>query len=217
MIKIIVSLAMLLVGSIASSQNQSQSIQSQLDSVWKTDQEIRFKLIQLQQDGKINSDEMKELAQQMKTQDSLNLEKVENILQNGWPEDLNMQGNQTIFLVIQHADLQTQQKYLPVIEKAVQDNKTFPANLALLKDRMALREGKKQIYGSQIFIDSNTGKKYVQPLKDPENVDELRAKVGLPSMETYLQQSFQMNWSLDDYYKDLPEIEKLLEARKSAK
>lgn len=208
---------MLLVGSIASSQNQSQSIQSQLDSVWKTDQEIRFKLIQLQQDGKINSDEMKELAQQMKTQDSLNLEKVENILQNGWPEDLNMQGNQTIFLVIQHADLQTQQKYLPVIEKAVQDNKTFPANLALLKDRMALREGKKQIYGSQIFIDSNTGKKYVQPLKDPENVDELRAKVGLPSMETYLQQSFQMNWSLDDYYKDLPEIEKLLEARKSAK
>ncbi|WP_157514653.1 DUF6624 domain-containing protein [Christiangramia portivictoriae] len=217
MIKIIVSLAMLLVGSIASSQNQSQSIQSQLDSVWKTDQEIRFKLIQLQQDGKMNSDEVKELAQQMKMQDSLNLKKVEIILQDGWPEDLNMQGNQTIFLVIQHADFQTQQKYLPVIEKAVQDNKTFPANLALLKDRMALREGKKQIYGSQIFIDSKTGKKYVQPLQDPENVDELRAEVGLPTMETYLQQSFQMNWSLDNYYKDLPEIEKLLEARKSAK
>ena len=107
----------------------------------------------------MNSGEAKELVQQMKTQASVNLEKVESILQNGWPDDLNMQGNQTIFLVIQHANLQTQKEYLPVIEKAVQDNKTFPANLALLKDRMALREGKKQIYGSQIFIDSNTGKK----------------------------------------------------------
>jgi len=217
MIKIIVSLAMLLASSIVTSQNQPQNIQTQLDSIWKTDQEIRFKLIQLQQEGKMNSDETKELAQQMKTQDSVNLEKVESILQNGWPDDLNMQGNQTIFLVIQHADLQTQNEYLPVIEKAVQDNKTFPANLALLKDRMALREGKKQIYGSQIFIDSNTGKKYVQPLQNPEGVDKLRAEVGLTSMETYLQQSFQMDWNLKEYYKNLPEVEKLLEERKSAK
>ncbi|MFV8282770.1 DUF6624 domain-containing protein [Christiangramia marina] len=217
MIKIIVSIAMLLASSIVTSQNQPQNIQTQLDSIWKTDQEIRFKLIKLQQEGKMNSDETKELAQQMKTQDSVNLEKVESILQNGWPDDLNMQGNQTIFLVIQHADLQTQNKYLPVIEQAVQDNKTFPANLALLKDRMALREGKKQIYGSQIFIDSNTGKKYVQPLQNPEGVDKLRAEVGLPSMETYLQQSFQMDWNLKEYYKNLPEVEKLLEERKSAK
>ena len=216
MIKIIVSLAMLLASSIATSQNQPQSIQTQLDSIWKTDQDIRFELIKLQQEGKMNSDETKELVQQMKTQDSVNLEKVESILQNGWPDDLNMQGNQTIFLVIQHADLQTQKEYYAVIEKAVQDNKTFPANLALLKDRMALREGKKQIYGSQIFIDSNTGKKYVQPLQNPEGVDKLRAEVGLPSMETYLQQSFQMDWNLKEYYKNLPEIEKLLEERKSA-
>jgi polyhydroxyalkanoate synthesis regulator phasin len=213
MIKIILSLAMLVASSIATSQN----LQSQLDSIWKTDQDIRFELIKLQQEGKMNSDEMKDLIQQMKKQDSINLDQVENILQNGWPDDLNMQGNQTIFLVIQHADLQTQKKYLPVIEKAVQDNKTFPANLALLKDRMALREGKKQIYGSQIFIDSNTGKKYVQPLQNPEEVDKLRAEVGLPSMETYLQQSFQMSWNLEEYYENLPEIEKLLEERKSAK
>ena len=52
MIKIIVSLAMLLASSIATSQNQPQSIQTQLDSIWKTDQEIRFKLIKLQQEGK---------------------------------------------------------------------------------------------------------------------------------------------------------------------
>lgn len=217
MIKIIICLAMLVASSIATSQNQTQNFQNQLDSIWKTDQDIRFKLIKLQQEGKMNSDATKELVQHMKTQDSVNLDQVESILQNGWPDDLNMQGNQTIFLVIQHADLQTQKKYLPVIEKAMQDNKTFPANLALLKDRMALREGKKQIYGSQIFIDSNTGKKYVQPLQNPEEVDKLRAEVGLPSMETYLQQSFQMDWNLEDYYNNLPEIEELLEERRATK
>jgi len=217
MIKIIISFAMLVASSIATSQNHPQNFQSQLDSIWKADQDIRFELIKLQQEGKMNSDEMKDMIQQMKKQDSINLDQVENILQNGWPDDLNMQGNQTIFLVIQHADLQTQKEYLPVIEKAVQNNKTFPANLALLKDRMALREGKKQIYGSQIFIDSNTGKKFVQPLQNPEEVDKLRAEVGLPSMEIYLQQSFQMDWNLKEYYKNLPEIEKLLEERKSAK
>ena len=165
----------------------------------------------------MNTEEMKDLVQKMKQQDSINLDQVESILQNGWPDDLNMQGNQTIFLVIQHADLQTQKEYLPVIEEAVQNNKTFPANLALLKDRMALRQGKKQIYGSQIFIDSNTGKKYVQPLKNPEEVDKLRAEVGLPSMETYLQQSFQMDWNLEEYYNNLPEIEELLEERRATK
>ncbi|TQI71297.1 hypothetical protein JM79_2225 [Gramella sp. Hel_I_59] len=217
MIKIIISLAMLVASSIATSQNQPQNFQSQLDSIWKTDQDIRFGLIKLQQEGKMNSDEMKDLIQQMKKQDSINLYQVENILQDGWPDDLNMQGNQTIFLVIQHGDLQTQKEYLPVIEEAVQDNKTFPANLALLKDRKALREGKKQIYGSQIFIDSNTGKKYVQPLQIPEEVDKLRAEFGLPSMETYLQQSFQMDWNLEEYYENLPEIEKLLEERRATK
>lgn len=188
----------------------SENIQAALDSVWKTDQEVRFKLIQLQQSGKMNTEEFKELVLKMKKQDSLNLIQVKSILDKGWPNDLNMQGNQTLFLVIQHADLETQKRYLPTIEKAVNENKTLPSNLALLQDRIALREGKKQIYGSQVYIDSKTGEKYVQPLQNPEKVDSLRSKVGLPPMQIYLQQSFQMNWDLEKYYEDLPKVVKLI-------
>lgn len=189
---------------------QNQQISAELDSIWKTDQGIRMELIQLQQQGKTNTSEFKELIGEMKTQDSINQKKVIEILQNGWPENLNLQQNQTIFLVIQHADVDTQKKYLPIIESAVKNGKTLASNLALLKDRIALREGGKQIYGSQVWYDAKTGKNYVQPIENPEKVDSLRAEVGLSDMKTYLQQAFQMNWSLEQYYKDLPKLQELL-------
>ena len=189
---------------------QNQQISAELDSIWKTDQGIRMELIQLQQQGKSNTLEFKELIGEMKTQDSINQKKVIEILQNGWPENLNLQQNQTIFLVIQHADVDTQKKYLPIIESAVKNGKTLASNLALLKDRIALREGGKQIYCSQVWYDAKTGKNYVRPIENPEKVDSLRAEVGLPDMKTYLQQAFQMNWSLEKYYKDLPKLQELL-------
>ena len=189
---------------------QNQQISADLDAIWKTDQGIRMELIQLQQQGKTNTSEFKELISEMKTQDSINQKKVIEILQNGWPENLNLQQNQTIFLVIQHADVDTQKKYLPIIESAVKNGKTLASNLALLKDRIALREGGKQIYGSQVWYDAKTGKNYVRPIENPEKVDSLRAEVGLPDMKTYLQQAFQMNWSLEQYYKDLPKLQELL-------
>jgi len=120
---------------------QNEQISAQLDSIWKTDQGIRMELIKLQQQGKTNTSKFQELISEMKTQDSINQKKVFEILESGWPENLNLQQNQTLFLVIQHADLETQKKYLPIIESAVKNGKTLASNLALLKDRIALREG----------------------------------------------------------------------------
>ena len=68
-------------------------------------------------------------------------------------------------MVIQHADLKTQQKYLPIMRDAVSKGKANVGSLALLEDRVALGMGKSQIYGSQIMQDA-TGK-YLQPLIDP--------------------------------------------------
>ncbi|MCB7482270.1 DUF6624 domain-containing protein [Christiangramia sediminis] len=209
----ILSILLFSINSMLAQSSTSDTIETTLNSIWKSDQEIRFELIKLQQEGKMKSDEFQLLVEKMKKQDSLNLIQVKSILDNGWPDNLNMQANQTIFLVIQHADLQTQKQYLPIIKNAVEENKTLPSNLALLKDRINLREGKEQIYGSQVFIDSQSGKKYVQPLQNPEKIDSLRAEVGLPPMQVYLKQSFQMDWSLETYYHDLPEIKKLIEEK----
>ena len=54
----------------------------------------------------------------------------------------------------------------------------------------------------------------MQPIENPEKVESLPAEVGLPDMQSYLQQSFQMDWRLDQYYQGLPEV-KAWQSKKS--
>ena len=120
--------------------------------------------------------------------DSINLIKVKKILdEKGWlgPNIIGYEGNSTLFLVIQHSDLETQLQYLPMMSEAVELGNANPGSLALLEDRVALGQGKPQIYGSQIGRDMETGEYYVSPIIDPEQVDERRAKVGLGPLAYY--------------------------------
>ncbi len=136
----------------------------------------------------LNSKEMNTLVKAMNTADSVNLIKVMRILdEHGWlsQEQIGEQGNATLFLVIQHSDRQTQEKYLPLMRQAVKDGKAQANQLALLEDRVALRQGKKQIYGSQITQDIN-GKYSVSPIEDEPNVNKRRAAVGLEPLEEYV-------------------------------
>jgi hypothetical protein len=202
---------------IIGQQLNIDSLKSVLDTVWDTDQGYRFKLIDLQKNGKIGSDEYKNLILTIKEADTINLRIVTTIIDKyGWlgSDVIGFKGNQVLFLVIQHADLITQEKYLPIIQRAAKEGKTLLSNLAILEDRVALRQGKRQIYGSQILIDPKTGNKYVQPIEDLENVDKKRSEVGLPTMNEYLQQSFQMKWDTVEYKKNLPIVGELMKDKK---
>lgn len=101
----------------------------------------------------------------------------------------------TVFLVIQHADLKTQKKYLPVMKKAANNGEASWSNLALLIDRVNLGEGKKQIYGSQIYRHKD-GSFYVKDLKDPAYVNQRRKKVGLEPIEEYVK-SWGIKWNVE--------------------
>jgi hypothetical protein len=202
---------------IIGQQPNIDSLKSVLDTVWDTDQGSRFKLIDLQKNGKIGSDEYKDLILTIKEADTINLRIVTKIIDKyGWlgSDVIGFKGNQVLFLVIQHADLITQEKYLPIIQRAAKEGKTLLSNLAILEDRVALRQGKRQIYGSQILLDPKTGNKYVQPIENLENVDKKRSEVGLPTMNEYLQQSFQMKWDTEEYKKNLPIVEELMKGKK---
>ncbi len=139
--------------------------------------------------------------------DSVNLVKVKKILdERGWLGDdvIGSQGNTTLFLVIQHSDQKTQEQYLPMMREAVKKGNARPSSLALLEDRVALGQGKKQTYGSQIGYDD--GGAYVLPLDDPDHVDERRASVGLGKLQDYVSQ-WNITWEAEEYKKKLPEIE----------
>jgi hypothetical protein len=152
---------------------------------------------------------MQSLFQEMQKLDSLNVIKVSRILdQRGWlgPDIVGKRGNQTLFLVIQHANLPVQLKYLPMIREAVKNGKAIAADVAMLEDRVNIRQNKKQVYGSQVGRDNATGEFYVFPLEDPDHVDERRAQVGLGTMRDYVT-TWGIKWDLKEYKKRLPEYE----------
>lgn len=116
------------------------------------------------------------------------------------------QGNTTLFLVIQHSDIETQEKYLPMMRDALSKGNARASSLVLLEDRVALGKGEKQIYGSQVGRDQETGEYYILPLIDPDNVDKRRAEVGLETIQDYIS-NWEMTWDVEEYKKKLPEIE----------
>lgn len=91
----------------------------------------------------------------------------------------------TAFLVIQHADIDVQQKYLPIIKDAADAGEVRWSSVALLIDRVNLRTGKPQIYGSQVSRDEETGEHYFSEIENPEKVDSIRATVGLGPLQSY--------------------------------
>jgi hypothetical protein len=160
-----------------------------LDSILYYDQGIRNELgVRTKVYGE-QSNEVRELYGIMRYIDSVNCIKVTKILdEHGWLgiNEIGSSGNTTLFLVIQHSDLQIQEKYLPMMRQAVEDGKAEASSLALLEDRVLLRQGKKQLYGSQIEYDPSTLKYLVSPIEDEPNVNKRRASVGLGPLEDYV-------------------------------
>lgn len=187
--------------------NYNKPLVAMLDTIRTDDQTERRKMESTRKEFGQASKEMQALGKVVKEKDSINLMKVEKILeQYGWlgPDVIGPEGNRTLFLVIQHADIKTQEKYLPMIREAVKNHKASASNLALLEDRIALRKGNMQIYGSQIGYEKDGGS-YVLPLEDPDNVDKRRATVGLGPLADYVQR-WNLKWDPVEYKKQLPEI-----------
>lgn len=180
-----------------------------LSDVYEEDQKYRQQIEGIQKKFGWNSDEIHAHWKIINKMDSINLIQIEKILnERGWlSEDIiGTDGNSALFLVIQHSDIKTQEKYLPMMREAVTKGNARASSLALLEDRVALRRGKRQIYGSQIGKDPETGEAYVLPLEDPENVDKRRADVGLGSIQEYVSM-WGLKWNWKEYLKQLPDIE----------
>ncbi|CAM1341704.1 DUF6624 domain-containing protein [Tenacibaculum aestuarii] len=180
-----------------------------LDTIYQSDQGYRRQIGDIEEKYGRESVEMKAHWKLINETDSMNLIKIKKILdERGWlgPKVIGNQGNSTLFLVIQHSDLETQLKYLPMMREAVKVGNASASSLALLEDRVALRQGKRQIYGSQIGRDQETGEYYVSPLIEPENVNERRKEVGLGTIEEYIK-NWDMTWDLDKHKERIKKIE----------
>lgn len=67
------------------------------------------------------------------------------------------------------------------------EGKAKPSRYAYLLDRTNMRQGKLQVYVSQLTMSGNGGQ-YFFPIQDEPNVNSRREKIGLPPLERYAQQ-----------------------------
>ncbi|MGV3703903.1 MAG: DUF6624 domain-containing protein [Arcticibacter sp.] len=180
-----------------------------LDTIYDNDQGFRNQIPDIEKKYGYDSPEMQKHWELIRYHDSINLLKVEAILdKHGWlgKDVVGDRGHSALFLVIQHAPLASQEKYLPMMRNAVIQGKASASSLALLEDRVAMRKGQKQIYGSQIGRNLKTGAYYVLELEDPVNVDKRRAKMNLPPMSEYVK-FVGLEWGIEQYEKALAENE----------
>lgn len=192
--------------------NYDKPLQAELLMIFDDDQLIRHQYISALNEFGHQSKQADSLGRIMMHRDSVNLIKITNILDShGWvgPDKVGGKANQTFFLVIQHSDLKTQQKYLPMMREAAKNKNATYSALALLEDRVALGEGRRQIYGSQIGYDNETDKHYVLPLEDPDNVDKRRAEMELGLLADYVKR-WNIIWDVEEYKKLLPLLEEKL-------
>jgi TonB family protein len=124
--------------------------------------------------------------------DRSNLAKVEKLFAiYGYPgKSLGEKHQSTAFLVIQHSDQEAQEKYLPLLTKAVEKDELKASSLGILVDRIKMKKGEKQLYGSQLH-ETKQGIK-IHPIEDESNVNIRRAKIGLQPLEVYLK-----HWNID--------------------
>lgn len=166
-----------------------KNIKPHLENILVLDQLYRKDYMEIRKKYGDKSPEWQDLMREMTHQDQSNLKYVLKILEKyGWVsyDTIGYKASQALFLVIQHSDSSTQEKYLPLLKQAVKDKNAFGNELALLEDRVLIKRGKNQIYGSQVKCDGTGKNCWVLPIEDEINVDRRRTEVGLQPLAEYL-------------------------------
>jgi hypothetical protein len=107
----------------------------------------------------------------------------ELIALHGWPaEDIAAKdGCEAAWFIVQHAvgEPKFQRGALEMLQACVAEGRVPAWHAAYLEDRIALHESRPQRYGTQWIDDPRDGCIRPWTLADPENINAIRAEVGL--------------------------------------
>ena len=131
--------------------------------------------------------ERPELLRQMdKTDAKLTAELKQIVAAHGWPTIalVGARASQGAAVILIHSpDHRWQGELLPGLQKLVQEKKIFGSDIATLTDKILVARHAPQKFGTQ-FNFAN-GKMLMEPVEDPEHLEERRALYGLPPMDLY--------------------------------
>jgi hypothetical protein len=97
-------------------------------------------------------------------------------------------GSSNFWLLVQHqdSDPKFQDSVLTAMKIEAEKGKASLIDYAYLIDRVKLNTGEKQIYGTQMQLNSDGTSYKTQPVIEPEKLNERRALVGLDTIEEYI-------------------------------
>ena len=172
------------------------ALMEELNQLQEEDQKYRRMLDSVRYEHPEGTPEYQAFITEWIRSDSLNLVWAEKILvEHGYPGKsmVGVSAAGAIWLVIQHAPLEKQEQYLPLITEAADKGEILKSNWALLIDRIRMRQGKTQLYGSQVVRDEATGQWKLHDIEDEANVNKLRAEAGMEPLEDYARR-FGVEW-----------------------
>lgn len=167
--------------------NFDKPLRRKLLMIEKTDQEVRMVYLSIHNSVPHDSIAEAEAIKEMQRVDKINQQQICQILDSRGLVGRDKVGNAvgTFWTVIQHADVETQKKYLPMFMEGAKRGDITKEGVAMLEDRINLFEGKPQRYGSQI-VEDEQGKPMLYQLLDASKVDEWRQKMGMEPLDDYL-------------------------------
>ena len=98
---------------------------------------------------------------------------------------VGQESSKRYFLLVQHSDfdLGFQQRALKMMRREVTNKNASGQQYAALADRIAINQGKAQVYGTQVLMSGNTK---IKPCIAPDKLNNRRKSVGLEPIEDYL-------------------------------
>lgn len=108
--------------------------------------------------------------------------------EKGWPAN-SIVGEAAAYAagnIVNHGDLATRQRYLPMIEAACEAGEADWNDYAQILDRTELELGRPQIYGTQMEQNPQTGLFEPRPMLAPSEVDARRAAKGMEPLQDQL-------------------------------
>jgi len=138
--------------------------------------------------GKIEPDQFNAMLRT----DSSNIQWLKGyVSQWGWPTGAQIGPEAVVaaFLIVQHAvqDTGFMRAMLPAIQEGYRRGDYNGGDVAMLIDRLEVKAGRPQIYGTQLSLKDGTW--VLDPLMDSARVDERRRQMGLGTLGEYLRKA----------------------------
>lgn len=176
------TLVMLLPMHTFADECQQNALAREYAQMHSQDQALRGRYIKILENehrgSSVNLKEKDQLEISISDTDEANQRRLEQLLSHcGWPGELDKKRAAfSAFLIIQHAPLDYQLKYFEMVKAANGRGEIPNEKFVWLVDRILVKQGKPQLYGTEFEYGSNK----VAPIDDPKNLNTRRKKMGLP-------------------------------------